>query len=233
MKIELDKIRFGKIGVIILAAGRSTRMEGIDKITAPILGRSLLNYSLDLFESISFFEKITVVASLNTIEDVNQLIQGNGYTKAQVVVGGERRQDSVRLGLQALGDTEITLVHDAARPCITEDLVCKALQIAKENGTAVPVIPVSDTVKEINDDGTVKKTLIRDKLFRSQTPQAFLTGLLTRAHKEVISDVTDDASMLEMMGHPVNTFKGDEENIKVTTRLDLAIAESILKNRVI
>ena len=120
-----------------------------------------------------------------------------------------------------------------ARPCTTEDLVCLALQIAKENGTAVPVIPVSDTVKEINDDGTVKKTLIRDNLFRSQTPQAFLTGLLTRAHKEVISDVTDDASMLEMMGHPVNTFKGDEENIKVTTRLDLAIAESILKNRVI
>ena len=75
--------------------------------------------------------------------------------------------------------------------------------------------------------------MIRDKLFRSQTPQAFLTGLLIRAHKEDISDVTDDASMLEMMGHPVNTFKGDEENIKVTTRLDLAIAESILKNRVI
>lgn len=232
MKTELDKIRVEKIGAILLAAGRSTRMGGIDKITTPILGRSLLSYSLDLFESISFIEKIAVVGSVNTIDDVNQLIQGNGYTKAQVVVGGERRQDSVRLGLQALGDTEFTLVHDAARPCITESLVCKALQIATDKGTAVPVIPVSDTVKEINDDGTVKKTLIRGKLFRSQTPQVFMTGLLIKAHKEVISDVTDDASMLEMIGYPVNIFEGSEENIKVTTRLDLEIVETILRHRI-
>lgn len=206
-------------------------MGGVDKIMAPLCGRPLVTHSLDAFESSPLVARVVLVGPREGIDEHRGLVLERGYGKVQVVAGGERRQDSVRRGLDALGAVEWTIVHDGARPCIDAAMIEAGLQAAVETGAAVPAQPLSDTVKEVDDSGMVVRTLERDRLRAAQTPQVFRTALLRHAHEQVREGVTDDAATVEMTGGSVRLFPGSPENLKVTTPLDMEIAEAILRRR--
>ena len=123
------------------------------------------------------------------------------------------------------------MVHDGARPCITAQLAEAGLARARETGAAVPVIPLSDTIKRLDMQGSIVETPPRQELWAVQTPQVFRRDLLRRAYESSLEGATDDASLVERMGHAVGTFPGSPENIKVTTQFDLLLAEAILSVR--
>ena len=206
-------------------------MGGVDKIMAPLCGRPLVTHSLDAFESSPLIARIVLVVPPAGVDAHHNLVLERGYGKVQVVPGGERRQDSVRNGLDALGSVEWTIVHDGARPCIDGEVIETGLRAASATGAAAPAQPLSDTIKEVDDSGMVVRTLDRGRLRAAQTPQVFSTALLRQAHDQVREDVTDDAAMVEMTGGSVRLFPGSPENLKVTTPLDLEIAEAILRRR--
>ena len=221
------------VGAIIVAAGRSSRMGQADKIFVPVLERPLIYYSLRALNDAPKVNVIVLVLSSHNIDDGRRLVDENGWHKVrEICVGGERRQDSVRIGLDRLQDTDWTMVHDGARPCIDGDIVSRGLMEARHSGAAVAAVRVRDTIKTAGPDLTVTSTLSRDGLWAVQTPQVFSTDLLSRAHRQVSEEVTDDASMVELVGGSVRIFMGSYENIKVATPEDIPIAEAILKARV-
>ena len=219
-----------QVGAVIVAAGRSTRMGGVDKTFAPILGRPLVAHTLDRFESSSLIDQIVLVLAEDSLEQGRKLVEERDYEKvAHVCAGGQRRQDSVRNGLELLSPCDWVMVHDGARPCLDDAMLQRGLDAAATCGSAVAGVPVKDTIKLITPDQMVKDTPDRSQLWAAQTPQIFRYGLLLEAHQTCTQDVTDDAAMVESLGHPVKMFLGSYENIKVTTTDDLVIAETFLK----
>jgi 2-C-methyl-D-erythritol 4-phosphate cytidylyltransferase len=227
------------VGAIIVAAGSSTRMHGADKLFADLGGRPLLAHTLARFQESPLVERIVLVLALANIEPGRRLAAECGIDKLSALCeGGRRRQDSVRLGLealrqgsgQALGPCEWVLVHDGARPLVTTELIERGLAAARETGAAVAAVPIADTVKQTGPEGTVERTLDRKGLWAAQTPQVFRYDLLLRAHREVTAEVTDDAAMLEALGLPVKLYEGSPANIKVTTPEDLRLAEAIIRS---
>ncbi len=220
----------GKTGAVIVAAGRSTRMEGVDKTFVPILGVPLIAHTLDRFESSPQVDEIVLVLAEESLDRGRQLVQERNYRKvAHICSGGRRRQDSVRNGLELLTPCDLVLVHDGARPCLDEAMLQRGLEAAAKCGSAVAGVPVKDTIKLVSPDRMVQDTPDRSLLWAAQSPQVFRYDLLMAAHRACTEDVTDDASMVEALGHPVMMFQGSYENIKITTAEDLIIAEVFLK----
>ncbi len=219
-----------KTGAVIVAAGRGTRMGGVDKTFAPLLGVPLVAHTLDRFESSPRVDQIVLVLAADSLDRGRTLVQERGYHKvAHVCAGGQRRQDSVRNGLELLSPCDWVMVHDGARPCLDDDTLQRGLDAAAECGSAVAGVPVKDTIKLVSPDQMVRETPDRSSLWAAQTPQVFRYSLLLEAHRTCTGDVTDDAAMVEALGHPVKMFQGSYENIKVTTAEDLAIAEVFLR----
>ena len=220
-----------KTGAVIVAAGRSTRMGGVDKTFAPILGKPLVAHTLDRFESSSLVDQIVLVLAEDSLKRGRELVQEQGYRKVtHVCAGGERRQDSVKNGLGLLSDCDWVTVHDGARPCFDEAMLQRGLDAAAEFGSAIAGVPVKDTIKLVSTGQMVTETPDRSLLWAAQTPQIFRYTLLSEAHRDCTQDVTDDAAMIESLGHPVKMFLGAFQNIKVTTAEDLIIAEEFLKS---
>ena len=219
-----------KVGAVIVAAGRSTRMGGVDKTFAPILGIPLIAHTLHRFQLSPRVDQVVLVLAKDSLEQGRKLVQEGGYSKVtSVCSGGRRRQDSVRFGLDLLTACEWVMVHDGARPCFDDPMLQRGLEAAAEFGSAVAGVPVKDTIKRIAENQMVRETPDRAQLWAAQTPQVFRYRTLLEAHKSCNQDVTDDAAMLESLGHPVKMFLGAYENIKVTTADDLLIAEVFLK----
>lgn len=219
-------------GAIIVAAGQSRRMAGVDKLLAPLAGVPVIARAVEAFESHRAISAIVVVASGRNIAAIEALRRERGWRKvAAVCLGGARRQDSVRNGLVALPPCGWVLVHDGARPLVSARLIAGGLAAVRARGTgaAIPVVPLKDTVKHLDAAGRVLDTPDRATLAAIQTPQVFPRTVLERAHREVTGDVTDDAAMVEALGLTVRTFPGDPANIKVTTPHDLAMAEAMLR----
>lgn len=213
------------LGVIVVAAGSGTRMGGLDKLFTEVAGRPLLAHAIAPFQECPAVDRIVLVVSAENVTRGRAVAGEWGLSKVRdVEPGGERRQDSVRLGLDALGPCEYVAVHDGGRPLVTAALIERGLEAARETGAAVPGLPVVDTVKEVGPDGLIVRTVDRTRLSAVQTPQFFRYDLLMRAHREITADVTDDAAMLEALGLPVHLFPGDKRNIKVTTPGDLELA---------
>ncbi len=205
-------------------------MGGVDKTFAPLLGVPLVAHTLDRFESSPRVDQVVLVLAEDSLDRGRKLVQERGYRKvAHVCAGGQRRQDSVRNGLELLSPCDWVMVHDGARPCLDEAMLQRGLDAAAECGSAVAGVPVKDTVKLVSPDQTVKETPNRSSLWAAQTPQVFRYSLLLEAHRTCTGDVTDDAAMVEALGHPVKMFLGAFQNIKVTTAEDLVIAEVFLK----
>ena len=207
-------------------------MNGVDKIVTPLLSRPLLEYSLERLAGSPSIHSIVIVAGESNADSVRDIAdQGSTDKISAVCTGGSRRQDSVRAGLNHVTDATHVLVHDGARPLIDAPLISRAVQAASEHAAAVAAVPVKDTIKMADDDMTVIETVPRDNLLAVQTPQIFEADLLRTAHRTIDSNVTDDASMVEMLGHQVKLFMGSYENLKVTTAEDIVMAEAILRSR--
>jgi len=215
-------------GAVIVAAGSSRRMGGVDKLLAPLAGRPLLEHSISAFAGHPGVGAIVIVASEANQVAVEELVE-DVAPEARVVLGGARRRDSVRAGLGALPRCEYVLVHDGARPLVTAAMIDAALAGAREKDAAICAIQVADTVKQVDNYGFSRRTMDRDGLMLAQTPQAFRLELLLRAYAAHADDVTDDAMLVELMGLPVRIVAGSPRNLKVTTPDDLVLAEALLK----
>ncbi len=218
---------------IIVAAGRSERMDGVDKIFTALMGRPLLVWSLAAFKECDAIERVVVVAAPNAVGRVRDLCAEWRFAKVTAVIaGGETRQDSVRAGLDAAEDAAIVAIHDAARPLVTADLIERGVAIARETGAALCAIPARDTVKQVDGDPpVVRATHDRAHMWLAQTPQVFDRALLLDAHARATSTATDDAALVEAAGHEVRVYEGAPSNFKITTQEDLITAEALLRER--
>lgn len=220
------------LGAVVVAAGSSLRMGGVDKIFTPVLGRPLICFALDQLEAFPLVTEIALVLDSGSLLQGRELIDARGYHKViHLCPGGKRRQDSVRSGLDSLAPCDWVIVHDGARPCLDLPMLERGLAAAQEAGAAVAGVPVKDTIKVVSGQGTVLDTPDRQSLWSAQTPQIFRYDLLRKAHDRCVDDVTDDAMMVESLGQPVKMFLGSYENLKVTTPEDLLLAEVFLKSR--
>ena len=226
---KLLKLKY--CGAVIVAAGNASRMEGIDKVMAPIGGGPMLVRTVRTFQTCDAIKEIVVVTRSDLLVQVMGLCKDFDKVTA-VVAGGKDRPESVSNGLNALsGKVKLVAVHDGARPLITWELIDRTVRAANSYGAAAPGVPVKDTVKVVAG-GVVKSTPERASLRAIQTPQVFdfdlLRGALKKAKDEGAA-ITDDCSAVENMGFSVKIVEGDERNIKVTTPMDLKIAELLLE----
>ncbi len=226
-------IRDGSAVGIIVAAGHSERMNGLDKIFAPLMGRPLLVWSLSAFKRCEAIDGVVVVASPQSVQRVRDLCADWRFTNVvAVVAGGETRQESVRAGVDAAADAAIVAIHDAARPLVTPELIERGVALARETGAALCAISSRDTVKEVDGDPPmVRATPDRARMWLAQTPQVFDRALLLKAHARATSPATDDAALVEATGHEVRVYEGAASNFKITTPEDLIVAEALLRER--
>ena len=219
-----------KIAAIIVAAGEGRRMEGIDKVFTPLGGEPILMRATRPFQQCRLIDQIVVLVSGEKENMCRSLVAGPEWSKvSDVCLGGERRQDSVAAGLKRLKDYEWVVIHDGARPLVTIDLIERGLEAAKETGAAAAAVPIIDTIKVVSEDEIVHETPPRQNLRAVQTPQVFRFDVIRIAHQQDCGDVTDDASLVEKLGHKVKLYMGSYDNIKITTPDDLALAEVLLK----
>ncbi len=215
-----------------MAAGAGKRLGGkVDKAFSPVGGKPLLFYSLAAMESAPDVERTIVVVRRAAVRRCQTLLKRLELRKVEAVVaGGRRRQDSVKNGLRFAGDSEYVLVHDAARPFLSRDLISRTMAACRRTGAAIAAEPASDTVKRVKA-GRIIATVPRESLWLAQTPQAFRREFLERAFDRWPNrlDATDDAAMLERAGFKVAVVPGDALNIKVTYPRDIALAETLLK----
>jgi len=201
-------------------------MGGADKMFALLGGEPVLVRVVDVFQSCDLIDQIVVVVNKQSLAKCRQLGTEQAWSKvADICPGGERRQDSVTAGLSRLRDCHWVVIHDGARPLVTEDLIRRGLAEAEETGAAVAAVPVTDTIKVAGDDRLVQHTPSRHNLWVVQTPQVFRFDIITEAYRRVKAEVTDDASLVEQSGYKVKLYMGSYDNIKVTTPADLALAE--------
>lgn len=215
---------------MILAAGRGERFGGQgNKVLFPLKGRALLSWSLEAFAASGAVEELVVVARPGEEGKVTRLVPASGLP-VEVVPGGERRQDSARAGVEAARGRYV-LVHDAARPLVTPELIRRVLEAAVEHGAAVPVLPVVDTVRYVDGRGFLRPEEVpRSGLVHVQTPQGFLRELLLRALRHAHragTPLTDDAAALLALGKAVATVPGDPRNLKITHPQDIELAEAL------
>ena len=223
----------GRVAAVIVAAGSSQRMQGINKTWAMLGAKPLLAHSICVFEESGLVDDLVVVLAQDALLDGKQLHEQEGWrTICALCPGGARRRDSVLAGLEALSPApDYVLIHDGARPFITSTLIERGLAAARQHGAATAAVPVKDTIKRAGPDGLVLETLDRSALWSIQTPQVFAYDLILSAHRSIDPtwDATDDAALVERVGHPVALFMGAYENMKITTPDDLLIAEMMLK----
>ena len=224
-----------KASVLVVAAGNSSRMgEKGNKQFLCLKDKPVLAYTLAVFEGLEEVSEIIVATRTEDIPAVKALAENYAISKLKAVVsGGKTRQESVFLGLKAVNE-EYVLIHDGARPFVTEEEIKAVLEALSDYDAALPGVPVKDTIKRVDENGEAVETLQREELMAVQTPQGFRTKVIFDAHKKVSDDgvaVTDDASVAEYMGIPVKVVKGSYQNIKITTPEDLVLAQAILSER--
>lgn len=220
-------------GAVIVAAGSASRMGGIDKVMAPLGGEPMILRTVRAFEDCEAVKEIVIVTREDLMGPIAELC--SGFTKIRSVVqGGSSRQESVKLGLLALSkEVRLAAVHDGARPLVSGELIDKVIRAALSYGAAAPAIPVKDTIK-VFEGGFIAVTPDRSTLRAVQTPQVMdrdlLLGALEKAEQEGTA-LTDDCSAVEHIGMRVRLVEGEERNLKVTTPLDLKIAELLLEEK--
>jgi len=225
-----------RCAALIVAAGNSQRMGGVNKLLQPLEGVPVLVRTLAAFQVAESVDEIIVAAREEDILEISKLCRTYGLSKCtKVIRGGESRVHSALLAaLEASADMELLAVHDGARPLVTPELVDRVVAAAARCGAAAPAVAVKDTVKSVRENGAVEETLERARLRAIQTPQVFQSSLLKAALQsalEVEAPVTDDASAMERLGKVVFLVEGEEENLKITTPMDLILAEAIIKAR--
>jgi 2-C-methyl-D-erythritol 4-phosphate cytidylyltransferase len=221
-----------KIGVVVVAAGSSRRMNGKDKILTSLAGKPVLCRVLEPFLRFSQVGRIVLVLNRRNLSSARELLSEYGWDERVVTcLGGKRRQDSVLAGLKKLGKCDWVIIHDGARPRITLAFIRRGLGAARETGAATAAIPVTDTIKLAGTDMVVRWTMPRENLWQIQTPQIFRYDILINAFQFNEYDVTDEAQLVELTGGRVKLFTGAYDNIKITTPDDLAIVGALMRQR--
>jgi 2-C-methyl-D-erythritol 4-phosphate cytidylyltransferase len=226
-----------KVAAIICAAGPGTRFGGKRKKQfAEVAGRPVFMRSIELFSDRDEVQQI-LLGITKEDEETIKITWGAklSFFHVKTFVGGQERFDTIRTALELLKeDIELVAVHDACRCCATGQLVTDTLAKAAETGAAIPAAPVTATIKQVKD-GTIIRTVDRSDLYEAQTPQVFEASLLKKAYANLDkldkATVTDDAFLVEALGHKVAIVESDSSNIKITRPSDVAIAEAILKSR--
>jgi 2-C-methyl-D-erythritol 4-phosphate cytidylyltransferase len=220
-----------QISVILLAGGVGSRMRATTpKQFMPLMGKTIAEHSFDLFLSLPQISEITIVADPSW----HYIFKRHpNETSIKFAAPGKERSDSVYNGLQNISKkASLVLIHDAARPLINAQLITELIQIANKHGAALLGRAVAYTIKKSSCDGFVSETVDRASLFEAQTPQAVKPELLKegfRVAKEKNIAVTDDVSLVELLGHPVKLVEGPSSNIKITTQEDLILAKSFME----
>jgi 2-C-methyl-D-erythritol 4-phosphate cytidylyltransferase len=229
-------MQLAKVVALIPCAGQGKRMgASVHKPYLEVRGRPLLTYTLDVFQKHPLIDGIVLVVESDAVRYCNEeIVKKYNFSKVQSVVpGGEERQDSVFCGLSCLdNDTDFIVVHDGARPLITEDIITRALKTATAKGAAVVGVRVKDTIKVVDTDLSIGATPARHTLWQIQTPQIFKRKLLVQAYEQAISEGwtgTDDASFVERLGEKVYIVEGEYTNIKITTPDDLIYLNAMMK----
>jgi 2-C-methyl-D-erythritol 4-phosphate cytidylyltransferase len=200
-------------------------------------GVPLLVHSLRVFQSSPVIEAVILAVPEADLRYCRaEIVEPHGFTKVtHVIAGGKERQDSVRHALAVVDESvEFVVIHDAVRPCVTATMVRQVVEAAAADGAAIMALPMRDTVKQVGHDRLIERTIDRKPLWLAQTPQAFRRDWLQEAHRKAQDEklaATDDAFLLEWMGHPVRVVEGSGENIKITRPEDLVIGEAILASR--
>lgn len=226
------------VSVIFPAAGQGKRMGlGFNKIFTEISGNPILIQTLLAFSRCESVDELIVVVDINEMDIIRKVLNKVPKLKPfKLVAGGSERQYSVYNGLMAINpDTDIVLVHDAARPLISKTVIQNVINEAMISGSAVCAVPVKDTIAETNDLGFIDNVPDRNKVWAVQTPQGFKKEILIKAHQKAQEDNflgTDEASLVRRIPHPVKLVMGDYNNLKVTTPTDLIIAEMLFSKKV-
>ncbi len=219
---------------ILLCAGRGERLAaGLPKAFVPLAGRPLFTWSLEALQQCEAIDGIVLVGPTRTLRE---LIAASGCSSAKIVgwsEGGEQRQYSVGRGLHVLPEhcTHVA-VHDSARALVTPEVIARAVAGAREHGAAIAAVPQADTLKQ-GTLGLITGTVPRAGLWAAQTPQVFRRDWLERAHRDATEVATDDAALVEWLGHPVHLSLGEALNFKITTAADLTLAEAWLARRTV
>ena len=224
------------VGVIIVAAGSASRMGGVNKILTPICQKPVICHTINAFNQNPLVADIVLVTREDMVLTLQKLSNDYGFLKVtDVIVGGECREASVKLGFERLEKNKAiktVLIHDGARPLVSGDVINRVINAAEEFSAAVPAVPVKDTIKKVGALGKVEQTVDRASLVNIQTPQGFSTSLFKSAIQQVgdnLAVFTDDASIAEAANYPVYTVMGDYKNIKITTPEDIILADAYFK----
>lgn len=223
-----------RCAALVAAAGNSTRMGGENKLLQPLDGIPVLARTLTALQRAEGIDEIVIATREDEIVEISKLCSTYGITKcSKVVRGGENRAHSVMLAALET-NAELLAVHDGARPLVKPEMIDQLVEAARRCGAVAPAVPMKDTIKTVRDGGAVGHTLDRDTLRAVQTPQVFEAGLLKGALQSALENhasITDDCSAVERLGKVVFLMEGDEENLKITTPIDLILAEAILRAR--
>ena len=226
-----------KVCALIPAAGKGRRMvHSVKKPYLKLAQKPILAHTIQRFEQNSAVDAIFVIVDRADFDECRAaVLRSYPFTKVQALVeGGETRQMSVYNGLCALSeDVDFVIVHDGVRPFVTDEVIFACLTAADECGAAVAAVPVKDTIKVANEDSFIVETPARDRLWAVQTPQVFRKSLLEEAHQAAHArqmTATDDASLVEQLGFPVKLVKGSYANLKITTPIDLRVAEVLISD---
>lgn len=223
--------------LLIPAAGMGRRMgSDRNKLLLTLLGKPLLAWTLQAAEASRLIQWIGIICQPEDHPEIKEILAHSRLSKpVELILGGSTRQESVYNGLQGLPDAaEQVLIHDGARCLATPELLDRCAEALLECSGLIAAVPVKDTIKRVDDAGIVQDTPDRAHLWAAQTPQGFQVPLLKQCHDQGKSkgwEVTDDAALFERCGLPVQIVMGEETNLKITTPVDLAIAEFILHQR--
>lgn len=230
---KMNQARRPRCTALVAAAGSSSRMGGVNKLLELLDGVPVLVRTLTALQRAERVDEIIVATREADLVAISQLCRTYGITKCtKVIRGGEDRVHSVMLAaLEADAKSELLAVQDGARPLVTPALIDRVVELAARCGAAAPAVPVKDTIKVVDGGNTVAATPDRSRLRAVQTPQVFQADLLKAALQSALdagAAVTDDCSAVERLGKPVTLTEGDERNLKITTPMDLVIAEALL-----
>jgi 2-C-methyl-D-erythritol 4-phosphate cytidylyltransferase len=219
------------VGAIVVAAGSSRRMAGVDKLWIDLSGQPLLARTIAAIAATPGLRQLVVVGNLETLRRADELALSPPWSLVdQWIMGGSTRQDSVYRGLRALNPCDLVLVHDGARPLITPQAIERGIAAAQDHGAVIAATPVTDTIKVVDARSAITATLDRATLQAAQTPQIFGYELLCDAYErvgELRAICTDDGAIVERAGGTVYTFAGEVTNLKVSTRADVAIVRAL------
>ena len=222
-------------GVVIVAAGTGSRMNmGINKQFIKLEGKEIIAYTIEKFYNNSNIEDIVVVVKEDESEFFKkEILDKYNFKNVKIAYGGKERQDSVYNGLKLLDEKcDVVLIHDGARPFVSDKIIDKSIEEAKEHKAIVVGVPVKDTIKVIDNDKNIVDTPNRSVLWAVQTPQTFDYNILIDAYKDAFKNKfygTGDAMLVERIGYKVKMLEGSYNNIKITTQEDLNIGSQILR----